>query len=431
MEKANNANTSEYIKAIIGAVIFLTVGILLTSKSLNLSDNIAILILQCFSLGLVVMAVSLMGYYFDKPSNEDELPEKLLLFTFVLIPTALVFFVSESYQELFFFISFFISICIMLIHRLTFKRAKENYILTILTSAWVLLSVIVLIKHYEILPVKFFNKLSFLHLETIQTIRIILLIGITIHIIIISFVEAIKPENKILEAQPILTVPVPTEIDSYHSLLRPFLWLAYLASLFLNIGIFLVNLTFAGLRIILDSVLRFGWQVILSIVKISFGWRSITFFLLLYLVTFSIPFIISVNSTFLLSYVRGVNLDFQMLLSQIGILMLAVFTFRLLVTFQFCDVKGSELFDLSNIIPPLKSKTYIDNFIPLVYCIVFYSFFISFTSAILILLANFCNSFLDIQGYKSIGNFTEYCSYIIIGAILIVVLLKFLNLEIN
>jgi len=419
MEKTNTTNISDYIKVISGAIIFLIVGILLTSKSLNFSENTASLILQCFSLGLVLVAISFKGYYFNKPSNKYELPKKLLLFSAALIPTALIFFVNESYQMLFFYFSFFISICFMLVHGITFKREKENYLLTFLTSVWTLLGVVILVKHYKILPEIFFNELSFLHLDAIQTIRIILLIGIVIHIIIISLVEAIKPENNILEFHPIPEIPVPTEISSYHLLLLPIILIAYLATLFLNIGINIANLLLHGIIIILDSVLRFGQQIILSVLKLFYGWRSIIFFLFLCLACFSLPFIIKVNSEFLLSYIRGDNSDYQTLLSQIGSLLLATYIFRLLVTFQFCDIREGILID--NLFPVLNRKAYIDNFTPIVYCIVFYYFFISLTSFTLTGFSNYWNSFLQIKGYSSIGILTWYCGYIVVIAIIVVI----------
>ena len=234
METLNTTEKSTYLKAILGALIFLAVGILLTSKTVNFSENTAKLILQVYSLSLVLIAISLNGYYFEKPTSKDELLGKILSFSIILIPTALIFFVNQPYQELFFFASFFIGICFMLAHGITFKREKENYLLAFLTSVWSLLGVIVLVKHYNLLPPRFFNELSFLQLDKIKTIRLILLVGISIHLTIISFVEAIKSENKILEPNPIPSIPVLTEIDSYHMLLRPVLWLGYLAILFIT-----------------------------------------------------------------------------------------------------------------------------------------------------------------------------------------------------
>ena len=179
METLNTTEKSTYLKAILGALIFLAVGILLTSKTVNFSENTAKLILQVYSLSLVLIAISLNGYYFEKPTSKDELLGKILSFSIILIPTALIFFVNQPYQELFFFASFFIGICFMLAHGITFKREKENYLLAFLTSVWSLLGVIVLVKHYNLLPPRFFNELSFLQLDKIKTIRLILLVGIS------------------------------------------------------------------------------------------------------------------------------------------------------------------------------------------------------------------------------------------------------------
>lgn len=441
MEKVIAKEKSDYLKAIIGALIFLTIAILLTSKWVNLSEKSAILLLQFFLIGLVLMAISLKGYYFTKPNKnvnllDDDLLEKALIFSISIIPTSLIFFVNPSFQEFFFFLSFTIGIGFVFIYEISFNEQQNNYLFIFLTTIWALLGVIVLVRQYNILPARFFNELSFLQLDTIKIIRIILLVVICIHLTIISFVEAIKPENKILEANPIPQIPMLKEIDSYHFLLRPVLWLGYLAVIFLNIGIFLANLILAALRIIIDSVLRFGRQVILNIIKLLSGWYSIIFFILLYLVCFSIPFIIKVNSPFLLNYIRGNNTNFNLLLSQAGILLFAVFLFRLFVTFIFCRVQhkpstkpnlmgwAENFFNalFGNIIPPfLNGKAYIENFTPIIYCLVFYSFFTSLASIILTGISNYWNSLFEIEGYLSIGALTKYCGFLIVLAILVVI----------
>ena len=99
-KKATSVDPFEYLKVIIGIVVFLITAILLTSKSYLYSYNDRILILQCFLLGLVLMAVSIKGYYLDKPTDSAELPIKFFIFAIVLLPTALIFFVDESNQLL-------------------------------------------------------------------------------------------------------------------------------------------------------------------------------------------------------------------------------------------------------------------------------------------------------------------------------------------
>ena len=422
MEKANTGTKSDVIKVISGLLIFLAVGILLTSKKINLPENAALLILQSFILGLILMAISSRGYYFSNQSRETELPQKLLLFSIVLIPTALIFLVNQSYQIVFFFISFFLSISFILIHDITSKKEDEKYFLTILTfltSVWSLFGVIVLLKTYKFLPDKFFKELSFLQLDVIRKIEIVLRFGIGIYISIIAFIEVKKSENEILGKYPIPPIPFlkKEEIEIYHSLLKPILWVSFSIVSLINALLFAINTVLKIVRITLDLILRFVLQVLRRVINLVQNGRSIIFFLLLYFACFSLPFIIKANSIGLLNYIRGDNSNFQFLAFQLGLIVLVIFVFRLLINVQFCNLKNGENVEA---FPRIVSAVYIDNFIPLIYCILSYCFFIALNSVVFWLLSNHWN-YLQVQGYSSIGKLSQWCFYIL-GAMALVVI---------
>lgn len=418
VEKAHS-NTGDYLKVFFGAFLFLVVTILVTSKAINIPANKAVSVLQYFILGLIIIAISFKGYYFDKENNDDDFPEKFFLFCAFIIPTALIFFVNGPYRELFFFFSFFLSVFLMLVHDITFKSTKTNFLLQFLTSVWILLTVVVVLKENNILPTYLISELSFLHLETIHTIKTLLLIGIGIHLSVTSFVEAKKPENKMLSPSPLGSVKVPSGIEGYPLALQPLLWLVHVMIVFLNILILMFNLVVTVLRIITDSVLRFAWQIILQFMSILYGWRSIILFLLLYLVTFSIPYFIKANSLLMLNYIKGDNQNLYTLLLQAMILLLAVFIFRLLVTFQFCA--DCEESGIAKAISFASQKVYVQNFIPIINCVVFYAFFITLTGLLLAGISNYWNSTLSIQGYSSLGTLTKGSCCTMIAALIIVI----------